>query len=146
MTRRSRHEGEYVQVADNLAQLASNDDTSVRDSICTGHEAFGTRSSETACRALQVRHDGTVIRRRRCSVTDGVAQRTGSMSEELIRLGRGKVGRRGGRSGCLSCGGCGSGETVRFGLDVPALVLMEEVAPEQRIEGQRAPLARDSAR
>jgi hypothetical protein len=145
VTRRPRHEREHVQVADNFAQLAPDHDTPVRDSICTGHEAFGTCASETACRALQVWHDGAVIRRRRCRVTGAAAQRTGSISEELVCLERGKVGKRGGRSGCLSCGGRGGGEAVRFGLDVPALVLMEEVAPEERVEGQRAPLARDGA-
>lgn len=48
--------------------------------------------------------------------------------------------------GLLSCSLRGFGrEAVRFGLDVPTRVLVEEIAPQDRIEGEGAPLARDGS-
>lgn len=144
VTRRPRNERQHVQVTNDLAQLAPDHDAPVRDTVCARHEALGAGPPKAARGPLQVRHDGAVLRRA-CpwgasyparGMRPASGERAGLVLEVVRRLRRSRNGYGMGRFGC---------EAVSFRLDMPARVLVEEVAPEQRVEGQRAPLAGDGA-
>lgn len=118
------NEREPAEVADDLAHHAADDGTTLLDAINARDDALCSGSPEATRSALEVGHHGPV----------------GEVAARRVL----RDGRRVHRACSLRSVRGASGFAVDLRLDVPARILVEQLAPEQRITCELAPGTRDA--